>query len=82
MKVVVSYLTIELYEGGGSCKSKLTSAGSPVPSGGNEVETTMDSSVRDNLFPINAHFLIQILVKLLVDVLNNRHPARETTRPH
>ncbi len=50
-----------------------------VSSGRDEVETAVHSSVRDHLLPINAHLFIQILVKLLIDVLQDGHPAEINT---
>ena len=49
----------------------------PVPGGGDEVEAGMDACVRNHLLPINAHLLVEVLVKLLVDILQDRGPAEE-----
>ena len=40
-----------------------------------EVETAMDSGVRYHLLPINAHLLVEVAIKLLVDKLSNGLPA-------
>ena len=40
----------------------------------------MDSGVRYHLLSVDAHLFIQVLVKLLIDVLNNWHPATIWTR--
>ena len=35
----------------------------------------MDSGVRNHLLPINAHLLVKVAIKLLVDKLSDRLPA-------
>jgi len=40
-----------------------------------EVQTAMNTSVWDNLLTIDSHLFIEILVKLLIDVFDDGHPA-------
>ena len=48
---------------------------SPMASWRDEVEAAVDSCIRDYLLPINAHLLVEIAVKLLVNVLSNWLPT-------
>ena len=50
----------------------------PVSSWRDEIKAAVDSGVRYHLLPVNAHLLIEVFVKLLVEVFNYRHPATST----
>ena len=50
-----------------------------MSSGRNKVEAGMNSCVRNHLLPVNSHLLIKVLVKLLIDVLNDGNPAIRKT---
>jgi len=52
---------------------------SPVSSWRDEVKAAMNSGVRDNLLPINAHLLVQVFFKLVVDILQDWQPATAQT---
>ena len=47
----------------------------PVTSRWNEIQAAVDSSVRDHLFPINAHLFIEVFVKLFIHILQDGHPT-------
>lgn len=47
-----------------------------MSSGRDEVEATVHSAVRNHLLPINAHLLVQVLVKLLLHKLQDGGPAK------
>ncbi len=49
----------------------------PVTSRRDEVEAAVNPGIWDHLLPINAHLFVQVLVELLVDILQNRQPARK-----
>ena len=50
-----------------------------VPRGWDEVKTAVDTRVRDHLLPVDGHLLIEVLVKLLIDVLDDWHPTTGAT---
>ena len=49
----------------------------PVSGGRDEVDTGVDSSVGNDLLSVDADLLIEVFVKLLIHVLQNRSPAAD-----
>ena len=46
-----------------------------MPGGGDEVETAVHTSVRNDPLPSDTHLLIQIALKLVIDMLQDGLPA-------
>lgn len=46
-----------------------------MPGGRDEVEAAVDSGVWDHLLPGDAHLLVQVPVKLVIHVFQDRRPA-------
>ena len=53
---------------------------SPVSSGWDEIEAAVDPGVWNHLLPANTDLLVQVLVKLVVHVLQDRSPAEREER--
>lgn len=56
-------------------KGVLRGRDTPVPGGRDEVEAAVDSGVWDHLLPGDAHLLVQVPVKLVIHVFQDRRPA-------
>lgn len=47
-----------------------------------EVQTRVDTCIRYGLLTSNAHFFIEVLLKLVIHVVQNRLPAMHTTETY
>ena len=51
-----------------------------MPRGWDEIEAAVNACVRDDLLPVDGHLLIEVLVKLLIDVFDDWHPTTGATQ--